>query len=195
MLSLLWPSLAETCRNTKLTFDLHSIHHAVLVSTVDSDLLITIQYGGGLPSGHETHATGSTASHVIRLSNYRQASLQTEAMPPSLVMWWEWRLINLTLLLLHSVSKRKRRRIHLLTDVYICDLRALPISPRNGDRESLSNVSEVNHDANIIPKSIFSITHWSQHASHSAVTLNTWWNYTTVVIQWQMRTCISACWS
>jgi len=50
MLSLLWSSLANICtKNTKLTFDLHSICHTVSVFTVESGQLTTSEYGEGLP--------------------------------------------------------------------------------------------------------------------------------------------------
>ena len=128
MLSLLLSNLANTCtKNTKLTFDLHGIGHTVLVCTVESGQLTTNEYGEGLPSGHETHSTG-------RCTPYNQVNqLQTEAKSPGLVIWWEWRLINLTLLLLHSMPLQKRCCIHLLTHVHICDLWSLPVSP-HGDK-------------------------------------------------------------
>jgi hypothetical protein len=68
MLSLLWPSLAKTCtKNTKLTFYLHGICHTVFVFTVESGQPTTSNYGGRLPSGHETHhPTGTSAPHIIR---------------------------------------------------------------------------------------------------------------------------------
>jgi len=73
MVSLLWSSLANThTNNTKLTFDLHGICHTVLVFTVESGQLTTSEYGGGLPSGHEIHPTGTTAPCIIRWTNCRQ---------------------------------------------------------------------------------------------------------------------------
>lgn len=157
MLSLLWSSLADTCKkNTKLTLDLHGICHTVLVFTVESGQLTTNEHGG-----RPTIRPWNLPSRYYCTAHNQVNQLQTEARLPSLVVWWEWRLINLTLLLLHSVPLKKRCCIHLLKHIYLW-----PVDPPHEaswwwrQTKSLNIVSFINHDTNIIPKLIFSITHW-----------------------------------
>jgi hypothetical protein len=124
----LQPSLANTCtKHTTLTLDLHDIRQTVLVFTAQSG---QPEYGGALPSGHEARPAGITAPHVIRLTkcSHRLSHQVSD------VLAVQCRLLNLTLLVLHSVPLQKRCCIHSLTHTYLRLLLA-PCQPSRRQRQ------------------------------------------------------------
>jgi hypothetical protein len=99
-------------QHTTISLDLYDICQTVLVFTAQSG---QPEYGAALPSGHETHPAGITAPHVIRFTKCRQR-LSHQV---SDVLAVQCRLLNLTLLVFHSVPLQKRCCIHSLTHVYL----------------------------------------------------------------------------